>query len=330
MKAVGLFSGGLDSVLAVRLVQEQGIDVVAVAFCSPFFIASEEKKKKLEEVAKRDGFKIHFIEFGKDYLKLVRKPKHGHGKNMNPCIDCHAFMIKKAADYAKKINAKFLFTGEVLDERPMSQNRKSLDVVAKESGQEGKLLRPLSAKILPETEAEKKGWIDREKLRGIRGRGRKPQFELAKNFGIDKFESPGGGCLLTFEAYSNKLRDLFKHKKVISLDDVRLLKVGRHFRCGTDGSNKVIVGRNKKDNDALLELKKKTDIMFEAKDVVGPTTLLLGKTSKKSIEIAAMLTARYSDAKSKKVTVRYGQEKFTKEIEVDKISEKEIEKLRVI
>ena len=141
MKAIGLFSGGLDSLLAIKVIQEQGIDVVAVAFRSPFFISNDEKKKKLKETAKRNGFKIKFIEFGKEYLKMLRKPKHGYGKNMNPCIDCHAFMLKKAKELAKKINAKFVFTGEVLNERPMSQNKNSLGVVAKESGlKEGRLV----------------------------------------------------------------------------------------------------------------------------------------------------------------------------------------------
>jgi tRNA U34 2-thiouridine synthase MnmA/TrmU len=327
MKAVGLFSGGLDSILAIKLVQNQGIDVIAVAFRSPFFIASEEKKKKLEKIAKREGFKIHFIEFGTDYLNLVRKPKHGHGKNINPCIDCHAFMIKKATAYAKKIGAKFLFTGEVLDERPMSQNRKSLDIVAEESGLSGKLLRPLSAKLLPETEAEKKGWIDREKLTGIRGRGRKPQFRLAKEFKIDKFETPGGGCLLTFEVYANKLKDLFKNKKKISWDEVILLKSGRHFR---HKDNKIIVGRHKADNEQLKKLKKKSDIMLEAKGVMGPVTLLQGKAGKKIIELAARFTARYADATGNKIIVKYGKEKMNKEMIVDQVSEKEIEEYRII
>lgn len=326
MKAIGLFSGGLDSLLAIRLIQEQGIDVVAVAFRSPFFIASEQKKKKLEAKAKKLKFKIKFIEFGTDYLRIVRKPKHGHGKNINPCIDCHAFMLKKAKQHAKKINAKFIFTGEVLDERPMSQNRISLGIVAKEAGLKGKLLRPLSAKLLPETEAEKKGFVDRDKLMSIRGRSRKPQFELAKKFNIKEYETPGGGCLLTFEAYANKLKDLFKYNKKIHMDDVKLLKIGRHFRFGI---NKIIVGRNKEDNEQLLKLKQKA-VVFEAKDIMGPTTLLKGKTSKKAIELAASLTARYSDAKKDNVLVRYGKEKLNKEVIVKKIKDKEIEKLRVI
>jgi tRNA U34 2-thiouridine synthase MnmA/TrmU len=231
-------------------------------------------------------------------------------------------MLRKAKAYAKKIGAKFVFTGEVLDERPMSQNRGSLKVVEEEAGLKGKLLRPLSAKLLPETEAEKKGYVNREKLMGIRGRSRKPQFALAKKFKLKEFETPGGGCLLTFEAYANKLRDLFKHKKDVSLNDVQLLKIGRHFRIG---KNKIIVGRNKHDNDALLKLKGKGDYVFEAVDVMGPVTLLQGAKTKKTIELAASLTARYSDAKQDKVKVMYNK----KEIIINKIKNKELEGLRI-
>jgi len=316
MKAVALFSGGLDSILAIRLIQSQGIEVIAVAFRSPFFI-SEQKMRKMRETAEHFGFKIKFIELGLDYIKLVRKPKHGHGKNMNPCIDCHTFMIKKAAAYAKKIGAKFVFTGEVLDERPMSQNRNALDIVEKEAGLQGKLLRPLSAKLLPMTDAEKKGYVDRNKLMAIHGRGRNPQFELAKQLGVKEFETPAGGCFLTDEIYSNKLRDLFKHQKTVSLDDVRLLKMGRHFRLG---KNKIIVGRHKEDNLQLMKFSKK-GILFDAKGVMGPITLLLGKADKKSIELAAGLTARYSDAKTDEVVIEYG--KINKEIKVKKVENTE-------
>ncbi|MBR9691596.1 tRNA 4-thiouridine(8) synthase ThiI [Candidatus Woesearchaeota archaeon] len=319
IKAVGLFSGGLDSLLAIKLIQKQGIDVIAVAFRSPFFIANQEKKKKLEKTAKTHKFKIKFIELGTDYLNMVKKPKHGHGKNMNPCIDCHAFMLKKAKAYAKKIKAKFIFTGEVLNERPMSQNRGSLNIVEKEAGLKGKLLRPLSAKLLKETEAEKKAYVDRNKLLGLNGRSRKPQFALAKKFKIKKFETPGGGCVLTYEAYSNKLRDLFKHKKIPSLEDAKLLKTGRHFR---KGKNKIIVGRNHEENKILAKQK---GLKFEAKGVMGPTTLLTGKPTKKAIELAASLTARYSDAEEDKVAVKYNN----KEIIVNKIKEEKIKKIRI-
>jgi tRNA U34 2-thiouridine synthase MnmA/TrmU len=324
MKAVALFSGGLDSLLAIRLVQEQGIDVTALCFCSPFFI-DDEKKKKLGRIADKYRFRIEFIDLGNDYIKLVRNPKHGHGKNMNPCIDCHAFMLRKAKEYAEQIHAKFIFTGEVLDERPMSQNRKSLDIVEHESGLKGKLLRPLSAKLLPKTEAENQ-WIDRNKLLNISGRGRKPQLALAKRFKIDDYETPGGGCLLTYEEYSKKLRDLFAHKKRIDKNDLLLLKFGRHFRLG---NSRIIVGRNEDDNNNLVKLKHEADLMFEARDFVGPTTLLIGKPDKNLIELAAKLTARYSDADKDEVVIRYGNQKLNKELAVSKTKNEEIENFRV-
>jgi len=324
MKAVGLFSGGLDSLLAIKLIQKQGIDVTAVSFCSPFFISNDEKKKKLKEVAKKNKFKIKFIEFGKDYLKMLRKPKHGYGKNMNPCIDCHAFMLRKAKEIAKKIDANFVFTGEVLNERPMSQNKDSLNIVAKEAGLKGKLLRPLSAKLLPETEAEKKGFVDRDKLLSIEGRSRKPQLELAKKFKIKEFETPGGGCLLTYEVYSNKLKDLIKNNKKISMEDIRILKFGRHFRSG---KNKIIVGRNEEDNKKLIKFKGKDDYKFELKKIKGPITILQGPKTKKAISLAGSFTVAHSNKSKDKEIVKYGREKFNKEIIVNKI--KEIEKLRV-
>ncbi len=326
IKAISLFSGGLDSLLAIKVIQSQGIDVIAVAFRSPFFISDEKKKEKLEQIAKSHKFKVKFIELGNDYFELVRNPKHGHGKNINPCIDCHAFMIRKAKNYAKKIGAKFVFTGEVLDERPMSHNMGSLSVVEKEAGLKGKLLRPLSAKLLPETEAEKKGFVDRKRLLGFRGRSRKPQFELARKFRIKEYETPGGGCLLTYEAYANKLRDLFKYCEKVSKNDIYLLKTGRHFRFK---DNKIIVGRSEEDNNNILKLKSKSYLVFEAKDYVGPTTILTGEPSKKTIELAASITARYSDAEDDSVLVRYGSKKLDKEILVNKISNTELEKLRV-
>jgi tRNA U34 2-thiouridine synthase MnmA/TrmU len=325
MKAVCMFSGGLDSLLAIKLIQQQGIEIVAVSFRSPFFI-SEEKKKKLEKFAKEYNFEIHFIELGNDYLKMIKKPKHGYGRYMNPCIDCHAYMAKKAWEYGEKIGAKFIFTGEVLNERPMSQNKKALHIVERESGLKGKLLRPLSAKLLAETEAEKEGLVKREELLAISGRSRKPQIELAKKFGIKDYETPGGGCLLTYEGYSNKLRDLFLNKKKITLDEIRILKFGRHFRLG---KNKIIVGRDEKDNEQLKSIKNKSDLIFEAKDCMSPVTLLQGPKTKKAIEIAASLTARYSDSKEDEVIIEYGKEKLNKQISINKIKEEEINKLRI-
>jgi len=325
MKALALLSGGLDSTLAVRLVQEQGVDVVAVNFMSPFCLCGRGGCGAAG-IAKHLQISIKTISLGEEYLKIVRKPKHGYGKNMNPCIDCRILMFKKAKNYAEEIGASFLFTGEVLDERPMSQHRKALDIIEKEAGLEGRILRPLSAKLMPMTETEKKGWIDREKLLSIRGRSRKKQIELAKEFNIKDYPCPAGGCLLTYKEYAAKIRDLFEHKKKIRIKDVLLLKIGRHFRFK---KNKIIVGRNEDENKRLRNLKDGDDYYFETPDCGSPVTLLQGPKTKRAIEIAAALTARYSDSKEKETVVKFGKEEIDRTITVLKSEDKEIENLRI-
>jgi tRNA U34 2-thiouridine synthase MnmA/TrmU len=235
-------------------------------------------------------------------------------------------MLKKAKEYARQIGAAFIITGEVLDERPMSQHMKALKIIEEESSLKGKLLRPLSAKLLPKTEAENKGLVDRGKLLDIRGRSRKRQIALAKAFGITEYQSPAGGCLLTYKEFSAKLRDLFQHKKRFSLADVELLKVGRHFRLS---ENKIIVGRNREENMAFLRLKAQNDYFFEAQGCGSPITLLQGPKTRQAIEKAARLTAYYSDQKKGKVHVKYGREKLEKSIFVEIPSKEEVEQLRI-
>ena len=257
---------------------------------------------------------------------MVRKPKHGYGRNMNPCIDCRIFMIKKAKKYAKEIGAAFIFTGEVLDERPMSQHFKAMRIVEEGSGLKGRLLRPLSARLLPETVIEKKGLVKRDKLLDIRGRSRKPQIKLAEEFKIADYPCPAGGCLLTYKEFANKLRDLFRHRKRCSMPDVALLKVGRHFRFG---KNKIIVGRNEAENKILTAKKMRYDYYFEVPDIGGPITVLQGLKNKKAIQMAAALTAFYSDAKSDKITVNFGRNSLDKSITVPVPSRAEVESLRI-
>jgi tRNA U34 2-thiouridine synthase MnmA/TrmU len=325
MKALGLLSGGLDSTLAVKLILDQDIDVFAINFTSPFCLCGRGGCGAVE-VAKKFNIPIRIVKKGEDYLKIIRNPKHGYGRNMNPCIDCRIYTLKKSKKYAKEIGASFIFTGEVLDERPMSQHTKALRIIEKETGLEGKILRPLSAKLLPETEAEKKEWVDREKLLDIRGRCRKPQIELAKNLKINDYPCPSGGCLLTYKEFADKVRDLFEHKKKVSMKHIELLKIGRHFRFG---NNKIIVGRNENENEKLLKMKEKDDYYFEVLDFMGPITLLQGPKTKEVIKKAAGLTSRYSDVKEKKVLVNYGKEKLNKKIIITPISEEEIKKLRI-
>ena len=325
MKALVLLSGGLDSTLAVKLIVDQGIKVEAINFVTPFCLC-KKGGCGANKVVKKIDVPLKIVSVGKDYLKIVRNPKYGHGRNMNPCIDCRIFMFKKAKKFAKEIGAYFLFSGEVLDQRPMSQHMKALNIIEKEAGLEGKILKPLSAKLLPKTEAEKRGWVDRERLLDIRGRSRKNQIELAKKFGITEYPCPSGGCLLTYREFANKLRDLFEHKKRYSIKDVQLLKIGRHFRSG---KNKIIVGRNENENKILPQLKMKDDYYFENQGYGSPITLLQGPKTKGAIKKAAWLTAYYSDQKVGDVLVKFGEESLDKSLTVSIPSKEEVEQLRI-
>jgi tRNA U34 2-thiouridine synthase MnmA/TrmU len=325
IKALALLSGGLDSILATELILKQGIDVVAINFTSPFCLC-KKGGCGATEAANQLGVPLKVVNVGNEYLKMVRKPKHGYGRNMNPCIDCRIFIVKKAKKYAKEIGASFIFTGEVLDERPMSQHFRAMKMIEEESGLKGKILRPLSARLLPETVFEKKGLVDREKLLEIRGRSRKPQIKLAQEFNIKDYPCPAGGCLLTYKEYANKLRDLFKHKKRCSMADVHLLKVGRHFRFG---KNKIIVGRNEAENKILTAKKARNDYYFEVPEIGGPITLLQGAKTKNAIRTAAALTVFYSDAKSCRVSVNFGRKSQDNSITVSVPTRAEVESLRI-
>ncbi|MFA7397744.1 MAG: tRNA 4-thiouridine(8) synthase ThiI [Candidatus Bathyarchaeia archaeon] len=326
VKAISLFSGGLDSILATELVRRQGIEVIAFYVETPFEISKKKDTTDVQQTAEQLNIPLIIQNAKKAYIKMLRNPKHGYGKNINPCIDCKIFILKQAKKYAKEINADFLFTGEVLGERPMSQHGPALKTIEKEAALEGKLLRPLSAKLMPETEAEKKGLIDRNKLLGIQGRSRKPQLALAKEYGIKVYPSPAGGCLLTCEEYARKLQDLFSHKKRVTIEDIKLLRIGRHFRSG---SNKIIVGRNFEENTSLTKNKSNSDYFFELPDVVGPVTILQGPKNKSAIETAAKLTAFYSDTKKPIATVNYGKQILTNSISVTLPFKTTVDKLRI-
>ncbi|MDO8886914.1 hypothetical protein [Candidatus Oleimmundimicrobium sp.] len=290
MKVVALFSGGLDSILAVRLIQEQGIKVVGITFTTPFF-----GSKDAEVMAKKISLPLTVQDITDEHLKIVKNPKHGHGKNMNPCIDCHVLMAKKAGDFMRKKGASFIISGEVLGERPMSQNKAALRVVDKESGYDGYVLRPLSARLLSPTIPEEKGWVDREKLLSISGRSRKVQLELAKKYNLQNFPTPAGGCLLTDGSFSNRLRDLLELNLKPDVNDLELLKYGRHFPTK---EALIIVSRNQDENNKLIELAKDDDLFFQVRDYPGPKTILRGKASEKAVEMAAHLTVKYGKAKN--------------------------------
>lgn len=312
-KALVLFSGGLDSLLTVKLLQSQGIQVECIKFLTPFF--KDTDFETLEA-------KIHKVKVGKKYFDIIKNPKHGHGSGMNPCIDCKIYMLKKAKAFAKKLHADFIATGEVLGQRPFSQTKNLLLHIEKESGLTGKVLRPLSAKLLKPTEPEIKGIVNREKLLDIRGRSRKKQIELAKKFGIKKFPSPGSGCLLTDTEFSKRLRDLIDHQEPLNWNTAELLKLGRHFRfLGA----KIVTGRNKEENEKLLKLGKKLhSLTIMVKDYPGPVTLVFS-SKKRVIKKACELTVSYSDAPKNKeidVIVLKGRKKFQTKCKAIKLSER--------
>lgn len=334
MKALALLSGGLDSILAIKLILDQGIEVVALNFNLPFVAEKEDYTGK---VAKRFGIPLVRVEPGEEYLVMIRNPKYGYGSGMNPCIDCRIYMLREAKRIAKEVSAEFIFTGDVLGERPMSQHRKALELEEKEAGLEKMVLRPLSAKLLPETIPEREGWIDRSKLLDIKGRSRKPQIALARKFGMqDAYPSPAGGCLLTYKEFASKIRDLFEHKEKVTKRDVSLLKIGRHFRFA---ASKIIVGRNEAENKLLMDLKNPEDYVFEVPGCGSPITILEGSKSKEAIELAAKLTARYSDAgagagvKEVLVEVKYEGEEQKEDqvtsIVVSPSDENEVARLRI-
>jgi len=306
-QAIGLFSGGLDSILAVKLIQELDIEVTAVHFVTPFF-SKKEDKDQIKKVADELGFKLKIIPLAEDYVNMVKQPKFGYGKNINPCIDCKIFMFKKAKAMMEKMSADFIFTGEVLGERPMSQTTNSLNLIEKEAGLTGKLLRPLSGKLLEPTIPETEGIFDRMQLLDIRGRSRKPQMSLAKKFGITKYPNPAGGCLLTDIHYTERLKDAFSYNED-SLNDIELLKYGRHFRLASKA--KVVVGRNESENRALEELVMKNDLIFTPTEVMGPLVILRNYRDNQDIEIAAGICTRYSDGHNEEsVEIKCGKKKL--------------------
>jgi len=292
-KALLLISGGLDSAVAAKVVLQQGIGLEALNFVSPF-CQCRKGCGDLAKLAEELGIKLHIVPLFEEYLEIVKNPKHGYGSNLNPCIDCRILMFKKAKAFMEKIGASFLVTGEVLGQRPMSQRMEALRLIEKESDLEGLVLRPLSAKFLPPTRAEKEGWIDRELLLSIKGRSRKKQYELAKTYRISSFSCPSGGCLLTDPGFSKRLRDLLKHCSDPTLNDIELLKLGRHFRLSFEA--KLVVGRNREENEKIRKLCRSGDLLFEVPSFSCPVSIARGSMSEEDILTSARIEARYSDA----------------------------------
>lgn len=288
IKTIALFSGGLDSILAVRLIQEQGVDIAGLSFTTPFFNAL-----KARAAAEQIRLPLMVEDITGEHLQMLKSPRYGYGKNMNPCIDCHTLMLKIAGGKMEQTGADFLVTGEVLGQRPMSQTRQSLRLVAKNSGYADYILRPLSAQLLDPIKAELEGKIDRSRLLAISGRGRKEQMRLAETFGISHYPPPAGGCLLTDPMFARRLRDLMLHGEDRRIRDYELLKYGRHFRVPEAG--KIIVGRNQSDNEALRGLAAEDDLVCLMADFPGPFVVAPGG-SEASMAAAASLCVRYSDA----------------------------------
>lgn len=290
VRALGLCSGGLDSMLAGLVLRDLGMEVNWVTFETPFFSA-----RKANSVSKTTGIPLIVKKITPIYLEMLRNPPCGYGQHMNPCLDCHALMFRIAGRMMKESGYDFLFSGEVLGQRPMSQTRPSLRYVEKHSGFDGYILRPLSAKLLAETIPEREGKVDRSKLLAFSGRSRKPQIKLAKSFGITDYPTPAGGCLLTDKGFSKRLKDLFDRQEGNKERDYHLLKHGRHFRLNPD--TKIIVGRTKADNENIEKYYDASrDVSIRVKKFPGPTVLMPGGGKKDAVLLASSICAGYSKA----------------------------------
>jgi len=318
IRAVSLISGGLDSMLATKAIMEQGVHVEGINFFTGFCVEGHthaiRKKDKVKPkrnnslwVAETLGIKLHIIDIIEEYKDVLINPKHGYGANMNPCLDCKVFMVRKAKEWMEENDFDFIITGEVMGQRPMSQRRETMPIISAESGADDRLVRPLCAQNLPATLPEREGWIHRDQLFDFSGRGRKPQMALANEYGFTDYSQPAGGCcFLTDESYSKKLVDLWQARgtKEYDLDDVMLLKVGRHIRPNSDF--KVIVARE--DGEArFMQGYKKSFLNMNCASHRGPLALIDGSPSAEDLHVAARIVARYGqgrEAEEVEVTVR--------------------------
>jgi tRNA-specific 2-thiouridylase len=296
--AVALLSGGLDSTLAAKVMLEQGITVIGVNFAGAYCPRPVSGRSNAERAAETLGIELVTRPIDADFIAMVKRPKHSRGKNMNPCVDCHTLMIRKAWEYGGTRGAGFVATGEVLGQRPMSQNRQALTMVARESGTGDRLVRPLSAQLLDETAPEREGLVDRARLLDIQGRSRKRQMELAARYGITEYPNPAGGCLLTEKVYSGRLAEAFDRGED-SLETIELLRFGRHFRLPSGA--RLVVGRDEAENDELLRRKPAGALVVDASSLPGPVALVLppsgpgASVADHDRALSASICARYSD-----------------------------------
>jgi hypothetical protein len=314
IRALGMLSGGLDSALAARLLLDQGIEVIGFHLESPTACRND-----VAEVARDLGIRLVSRPKGEEYLRLLRHPRWGYGRNMNPCVDCRIFMFRLARAWLEEFEAAFLFTGEVVGQRPMSQVRDRMELIDRESQLEGWVLRPLSAQVLPETEPERRGWVDRTRLLAIRGRGRNDQLRLAERYGLRHYASPGGGCLLTDASFSGRLRDLFAHtpETETTMDDVALLRLGRHFRVAAD--LKVVIGRDQAENQRLAGFEGAGRWRVEPDGFRGPSALVCGPHDARALQAATELILRHTHDRGPAVRVRWSEQGTVRErrVEID-------------
>ena len=299
IKCVALLSGGLDSTLAILLVKKLGVEVTALTFLTHFgcdISDSSSCSKNPFPTAEKFGFKVKLSHLADKFIEIVKNPKFGHGRNMNPCIDCRILMLREAGEFMKLTGADLIVTGEVLGQRPMSQRKETFPLIDREAGLKGLVLRPLSAKLLPPTLAEERGLIDRQMLMDISGRGRKPQMKLAEEFGLTDYPNPAGGCLLTEPNYSWRLKELLQNNPDPSIRELNLLRAGRHFRLGPA---KIIAGRNEAENNLIESLAAPGEPLLKARDCGSPVVLVTGGIPAEdgAVAAAASVCARYSDCK---------------------------------
>lgn len=297
MKAIILLSGGLDSTLAAELMNREGLELLAVNFKTPFCLCDRHSSNlgcgsNAGKVAKSLGIDLKIINATEDFLEVLKKPDHGYGANMNPCIDCRILFFKKSRDLMKESGASFIITGEVLGQRPMSQFRRQMDLIERQACLEGLVVRPLSAKLLAPTIPEKNGWISRERMLDIAGRSRKPQIALARDLGINDYPCAAGGCLLTDPKFAGRIRDLIDHGE-LDMQNINLLKSGRYFRLSSGA--KLIVGRNEGENKMLTMLAKDGDYLFEPLGINGPVAVGKGSFAPGLLDVSCRIVARYCD-----------------------------------
>jgi len=329
-KVVALLSGGLDSQLAVRMMQEQGFEVSAVAIKTPFcdFDCGRGCGFEIRERADDLNVNLKTVYLGDEYIEMLKHPKYGRGAGFNPCIDCRAMMFDAAKKHMDEIGAEFIISGEVLGQRPMSQHGPALRTIEKESGLVGKIVRPLSAALLPETDPERNGLIKRENLGTIKGRTRKSQLAMAKKYGIENPPNAGGGCLLTDPTFGLRTKDLFEHIETPTINDIDLLKIGRHFRL--DEKTKFVVGRNKDENEMIKAIALPNDILIHVRDHMGPVSILRGENVNSYVKFAASVTVRYSDSpKGEQVCVIVTRNNTEEEITSQSATEESYLKFRI-